>query len=145
TAYGGLQAIDAVAALHPEVVLLDIGMPGLNGYETARRIRERSDGAAIKLIVFSGWGQPRDRERSQKAGFDHHLVKPVEPGVLQKIIAEGGRRPAPSGEVRRRVLLVDDNADLCASLTAILELADGELEIRTAPDGVEAVAVALEW
>jgi len=145
TAYGGLQAIDAVAAVHPEVVLLDIGMPGLNGYETARRIRERTGGAAIKLIAFSGWGQPRDRERSKKAGFDHHLVKPVEPGVLQKMISEGWNETAAGGEVRRRVLLVDDNADLCASLAAILELADGEIEVRTAPDGIEAVAAALEW
>ncbi len=144
TAYNGLAAIDAVAAVHPEVVLLDIGMPGLNGYETARRIRERSGGAEMKLIALSGWGQPRDRALSEKAGFDHHLVKPVEPALLQRIIAQG-ERGRESDEGRLRVLLVDDNADLRASLASILQLSGCEMEIRTVPDGVAAVAEALEW
>lgn len=144
TAYGGLEALDAVAAVYPEVVLLDIGMPGMNGYETARRIRGRSDGADMKLIALSGWGQPRDRELSEQAGFDHHLVKPVEPAVLQRTIAEEGRN-RKSSERRLRVLLVDDNADLRVSLASILQLAGCDMEIRTAPDGVEAVAEALEW
>ena len=144
TAYNGLEAIDAVDAVHPEVVLLDIGMPGLNGYETARRIRERSGGAEMKLIALSGWGQPRDRELSEKAGFDHHLVKPVEPAVLLRIIAKEGRT-RPSSEGCLRVLLVDDNADLRESLASVLETAGGRIEIRTARDGVEAVAEALEW
>ena len=144
TAYNGLEAIDAVAAVHPEVVLLDIGMPGMNGYETARRIRAGHGGAEMKLIALSGWGQPRDRERSEQSGFDHHLVKPVEPAVLQRTIIDESRGRA-SGEGRLRVLLVDDNADLRASLASILQLSGCDMEIRTVPDGAAAVAAALEW
>lgn len=141
--YGGLEAIDAVASVHPDIVLLDIGMPGLNGYETARRIRAGGKAAGIKLIAFSGWGQPRDRELSLEAGFDHHLVKPVEPAELQRLLAQEPPAAPATGEARVRVLLVDDNADLRASLAAILEMSG--CEIRTAPDGVEAVAAALDW
>jgi CheY-like chemotaxis protein len=151
TAYDGPKAIDAFSDVQPEVVLLDIGMPGLNGYETARRIRERAGGDGVKLIALSGWGQPRDRQLSERAGFDHHLVKPVEPAVLERMMAEQGTRTRASRVAglrqeprgRLRVLLVDDNADLQASLASILQLAD--CEIRTAPDGVEAVRVALDW
>jgi CheY-like chemotaxis protein len=141
TAYDGLKALDAVSAMRPEVVLLDIGMPGLNGYETARRIRARSDAAGIKLIALSGWGQPRDRELSEQAGFDHHLVKPVEPVELQKLMA-GETKPHP-GAGQLRILLVDDNEDLRTSLAAILQ--HPGREIRTAPDGMKAVALALDW
>jgi PAS domain S-box-containing protein len=140
TAYDGLKAVDAVPAVRPEVVLLDIGMPGLNGYETARRIRARGDAAGIKLIALSGWGQPRDRERSKQAGFDHHLVKPVEPSELRRLIADERDVPNPRAQ---RVLLVDDNADLRTSLAAVLQ--HPGCEIRTAADGVEAVAAAQEW
>ena len=140
TAYDGLQAIDAVAAVRPEVVLLDIGMPGLNGYETARRIRARG-GAGIKLIAISGWGQARDRQLSEKAGFDHHLVKPVEPAELRRLMADE-TKPHPRDR-KLRILLVDDNADLRDSLAAILQ--HPGWEIRTAPDGLEAVAAAQDW
>jgi len=140
TAYDGLQAVDAVAAVRPEVVLLDIGMPGLNGYETARRIRARG-AAGIKLIAISGWGQARDRQLSEKAGFDHHLVKPVEPADLRRLMAKETKPHPAKGQLR--VLLVDDNADLRDSLAAILQ--HPGCEIRTAPDGLEAVAAALEW
>ena len=148
TACDGQAGLDAVAAARPEIVLLDIGMPGLNGYETARRIRARADGGGIKLIALSGWGQPRDRQLSEEAGFDHHLVKPVEPAELRRLLADGGRPEQGKGEERGagrlRVLLVDDNADLQASLAAILQqLAD--CDVRSASDGVEAVAMALDW
>ena len=144
TAYNGMEGLDAVAAVNPEVVLLDIGMPGMNGYETARRIRQSSGGAEMELIALSGWGQPRDRELSEEAGFDHHLVKPVDPAILQRTIAEKGRK-RQRAHGRLRVLLVDDNADLRASLASILQLSGCEMDIRTAPDGVAAVSEALEW
>jgi len=151
TAYDGQKAIDVFSAVHPEAVLLDIGMPGMNGYETARRIRACGGGHVVKLIALSGWGQPRDRQLAEQAGFDHHLVKPVEPAVLGRMIAEEGTRTRASREAelrgeprsRLRVLLVDDNTDLKESLASILQLAG--CDIRTAPDGVEAVGAALEW
>jgi PAS domain S-box-containing protein len=143
TAYDGLAAIDAVSAWRPEVVLLDIGMPGLNGYETARRIRERDRDGEITLIALSGWGQPRDRRLAAESGFDHHLVKPVEPAVLQRMIMEERRSPrVPSGHPLR-VLLVDDNLDLRASLASILQGAG--CDTRTAPNGAEALEVAKNW
>jgi CheY-like chemotaxis protein len=148
TAHDGLEGLAAFAAVRPDVVLLDIGMPGLDGYETARRIRTRGDAARCKLIALSGWGQSRDRQLSEKAGFDHHLVKPVEPAELQRLFAQvdlpAHGRDEARGDGRRRVLLVDDNADLRASLAAILQQL-AECEIRSAPDGVQAIAVALDW
>jgi CheY-like chemotaxis protein len=144
TAYDGQEAIDAFRAVHPDVVLLDIGMPGLNGYETARQIRELGGAPGIKLIALSGWGQQRDRQLSESAGFDHHLVKPVESAALQQIMAEERRPPArAAGDGQLRVLVVDDNADLRASLASILQVSG--CEIRTAPDGAAAVAEALDW
>ncbi|MFP5285594.1 MAG: response regulator, partial [Thermoanaerobaculia bacterium] len=89
-AYDGPEAVEAAAAFHPDVVLLDIGLPKMNGYEAARQIREaRQDG--VVLIALTGWGQDQDRRRSQEAGFDHHLIKPVELEALQKVLAEAGR------------------------------------------------------
>ena len=85
TAHDGLEAVDVAAAFQPDVVLLDIGLPKLNGYDAARRIREqRGDG--VVLIAVTGWGQDDDRRRSREAGFDHHLTKPVNLGALQKLL-----------------------------------------------------------
>jgi CheY-like chemotaxis protein len=72
-------------------VLLDIGMPRLNGYDAARRIREQPWGRDVLLVALTGWGHPEDRRRSQEAGFDHHLVKPVEPVTLEQLL--GGQLP----------------------------------------------------
>jgi CheY-like chemotaxis protein len=69
------------------VVLLDIGMPRLNGYDAARRIRQEPWGAGVVLVALTGWGQEEDRRRSQAAGFDLHLVKPLEPAALEKLLA----------------------------------------------------------
>ena len=77
TVHDGQAALDAADRHRPEVVLLDIGLPGLNGYEVARRIRDQPWGKNIVLIALTGWGQEEDRRRSQEAGFDGHLVKPV--------------------------------------------------------------------
>ena len=86
-AYDGHEAIAVVEQFRPHLVLLDIGMPGLNGYDTARRIRQLEGGAAIVLVALTGWGQSEDRRRSQEAGFDDHVVKPIEPEALERLLA----------------------------------------------------------
>jgi PAS domain S-box-containing protein len=85
-AHDGLAAVDAAAAFQPHVVLLDIGLPRLNGYEAAQRIRKQ-DGLQPVLVALTGWGQPEDRKKSAAAGFDVHLVKPVDHDVLTDMIA----------------------------------------------------------
>jgi len=87
TAYDGQEGVDVAAAFRPDVILLDIGLPKLNGYEACRRIREQSEGNGVVLIAVTGWGQDEDRRRSQEAGFDHHMVKPVDPQALMKMLA----------------------------------------------------------
>ena len=87
TAYDGLAAIEAAARFGPDVILLDIGLPGLDGYEVAQRIRAEPWGGTVMLIALTGWGQAEDRERSKSAGFDVHLVKPVDHLALVKLIA----------------------------------------------------------
>jgi CheY-like chemotaxis protein len=69
-------------------VLLDIGLPKLNGYEASRRIRGQPWGQNVALIAVTGWGQEDDLRRSQEAGFDHHMVKPVDPQALMRLLAE---------------------------------------------------------
>ena len=87
TAYDGQQGVDMAEEYRPDVILLDIGLPKLNGYEACRRIREQPWGKDVVMIAATGWGQDDDRRRSQEAGFDHHLVKPVAPQTLMKILA----------------------------------------------------------
>ena len=86
-ANSGAEALSAVEAYRPAVVLLDLGMPGMDGYEVARRIRARPELRNTVLIALSGWGQDQDRRRSRDAGFNHHLVKPADIGSLQEILA----------------------------------------------------------
>jgi PAS domain S-box-containing protein len=96
TAYDGEQAVEAAATLRPEVVLLDLGMPRLNGYDACRRIREQPGGREMYLIALTGWGQKEDRRRTEAAGFDHHIVKPVDPAALMNLLASlppGAGRP----------------------------------------------------
>jgi PAS domain S-box-containing protein len=88
TAHDGLDAVAAAAAFQPDVVLLDIGLPKLNGYEVACRIREQPGGAGMLLIALTGWGQDEDRRRSKAAGFDHHMTKPIEFDALKKLLSE---------------------------------------------------------
>jgi CheY-like chemotaxis protein len=92
TAYDGLGAIDAAARYQPHVVLLDIGLPGLDGYEVARRMRSEPWGTQVTLVAVTGWGQAEDRERAKDAGFDAHLLKPVDHDALVKLLAEIGTR-----------------------------------------------------
>lgn len=88
TAYDGLAAVDAAARFKPDLVLLDIGLPRLSGYDAARRIRALPGGDAMTLIAITGWGQEEDRRQSQQSGFDMHLVKPVDPVDLLKVLAD---------------------------------------------------------
>jgi PAS domain S-box-containing protein len=88
TAYDGIEAVDVAARFKPEVVLLDIGLPRLSGYDVARRIRQLPQGPSTILIAITGWGQEEDRRQSQQSGFDLHLVKPVDPAALLKLLAE---------------------------------------------------------
>ena len=87
TAYDGREGADVAGAFRPDVVLFDIGMPKLNGYEACRLIREQPWGTGVTLIAVTGWGQDEDRHHSREAGFDHHLVKPVDPHELMKLLA----------------------------------------------------------
>lgn len=86
TARDGIEAVDLANTYRPNVVLLDIGMPRMNGYEAAETIRKQSWGQNMALIAMTGWGQESDRMRSKEAGFDEHLVKPVDPQVLLRLL-----------------------------------------------------------
>jgi len=86
TAYDGAQAVVAVGEFRPEVILLDIGLPILNGYEACRSIRTQPGGKEVVIIAQTGWGQDEDRKRTHDAGFDLHLVKPVDPLALMKLL-----------------------------------------------------------
>jgi len=88
TAYDGLEAVEAAATFQPDVLLLDIGLPKLNGYEAARKIREQPSGKGLVIIALTGWGQEEDRRRSAEAGFNAHLVKPVDLVALKNLLAE---------------------------------------------------------
>jgi CheY-like chemotaxis protein len=90
TAHDGLEAVGRVATFRADVILLDIGMPRLNGYEAARRIRNQSNHRGLRLVALTGVGQEDDRRRSEEAGFDAHLVKPVDLKILTKLLAEWG-------------------------------------------------------
>ena len=87
TTHDGAAALDLAATFRPDVILLDIGMPKLNGYEVCRRIRQQRWGKTMMVIAMTGWGQEDDRRKSQAAGFDFHLVKPVDLDVLFKLLS----------------------------------------------------------
>lgn len=87
-AHDGHEAVRIAAEARPNVVVMDLGMPGMNGYEAARHLRAEPWGRKLLLIALTGWGQEEDRHRTQAAGFDHHLVKPLEPATLQKLLSE---------------------------------------------------------
>jgi CheY-like chemotaxis protein len=84
--HDGLAGLAAAEAIHPRIAFLDIGMPKLNGYELARRLRALPATAACVLIAVTGWGQASDRQRAREAGFDEHVVKPLEPDHLQRLL-----------------------------------------------------------
>lgn len=87
-AHDGSSAVDVAKSYRPELVFLDIGMPGMDGYEVARRIRQTSGLEKIVLAALTGWGQSEDRRRTAEAGFDHHLIKPPDPKALESVLAD---------------------------------------------------------
>ena len=96
TAHDGESAVATAETFLPEVILLDIGLPKLNGYEVAQRIRESAWGVSMFLIAVTGWGQEEDRQRSSEVGLNVHMVKPVEPAALERLLAELRRTQTPS-------------------------------------------------
>ena len=96
--HDGQRALDAGQKFDPDVVLLDLGMPGLDGNETCRLMRQEPWGRRAVVIALTGWGQAEDRRRTRESGFDHHLVKPVQPSVLMSVLTGRGR---DAGDRRR--------------------------------------------
>ncbi len=88
--HSGKAALEAIPRFRAEVVLLDIGLPDLDGYQVARRLRQQPEGAKVTLVAVTGYGQEEHRRRTTSAGFDHHLVKPVDYAALEEIL----QRPA---------------------------------------------------
>jgi len=86
--YDGVSALDTAKVYHPDVVVLDIGLPGISGYEVARRLRLDPEFVSTPLIAITGYGQESDRRQSEDAGFDYHLTKPVDPTTLQQLLAK---------------------------------------------------------
>ncbi|RMG37013.1 MAG: response regulator [Planctomycetota bacterium] len=102
TAANGLEALQIIDAQRPKAAVIDLGLPGLDGFELARRIRRKEDGDEIHLIALSGYSQPSDRQRSRKAGFDRHLAKPVDPQelarLLRSVCSDGGNDSRTAAE-----------------------------------------------
>lgn len=87
TAYNGAAGVNLVTEFRPSVVFLDLGMPDMNGFETARHIRAEAAGQKACLVALTGWGQDADKRRTREAGFDRHLVKPADMDAIEEILA----------------------------------------------------------
>ena len=98
SALNGVEAIALAADFQPDLIVLDIGMPGLDGYEVCRRIRQQPGAHTIVIAALTGWTRDEDRDRSQEAGFDYHLVKPVEPDVLVQLVRSKHREVSGARE-----------------------------------------------
>jgi CheY-like chemotaxis protein len=101
TASDGLEALKAAEDYMPDVVLLDIGLPKMNGYDVCRAIRQSPWGKHLGMIALTGWGQPEDRRKSQEAGFDAHLVKPVTNDALLAAMASVPSIPGDCVQVNK--------------------------------------------
>jgi CheY-like chemotaxis protein len=88
TAHDGVEAVEAAERFRPQVILMDVGMPKMNGYEATRRVRARPWGRSVTIIALTGWGQEVDRAQSREAGCDGHLVKPVRLLDLETLLVE---------------------------------------------------------
>jgi CheY-like chemotaxis protein len=91
-AHSGESALETAESFRPEMIFLDIGMPGMDGYEVALEMRKRPELRGTLLTALTGWGQPEDRRRTLEAGFDYHLIKPAEPTALSQILDELTRK-----------------------------------------------------
>ena len=91
-AHDGVAAIAGFGSFRPDLILLDLGLPGMNGYEVARRIRAEPRGTEVVIVAVTGWGQPADVMRTQEAGFDHHLVKPAGLAALRELVGDASPR-----------------------------------------------------
>jgi CheY-like chemotaxis protein len=89
--FSGDEALAAAERFRPDIVLMDLGLPGLDGYQTAAALRSTPWGRAAKLIAVSGWARDADRRRAREAGFDRHYTKPIEPDVLEALLSEAER------------------------------------------------------
>ena len=87
TAFDGATGLAAVESFRPDIVFMDIGMPGLDGYEVCRRIREMPAQRHVVIVAITGWGQAQDKQRALDVGFDAHLTKPVDPDALAQLLA----------------------------------------------------------
>lgn len=90
-AYDGVEAVGLAKEYRPDAVVLDIGMPKMNGYDVARKLRAEPIGKDMTIIALSGWAKEEDKRRSHEAGIDHHLVKPLEPATLLRLLASNTR------------------------------------------------------
>ena len=148
TAHDGPTALQAAIDNRPDAVLLDIGLPSMDGNEVAKRIRQHPKLKNIVLVATTGYGQESDRRRSREAGFDHHLVKPVELATLEKLLtttvafSPSLEQSNPTGAALR-VLVVDDMRDTTHMLQSLLNAAGHD--VRTASDGPSAFAMALDY
>ncbi len=146
-AHGGEDAVAAAQTFRPTIVLMDIGMPNVDGYEACRRIRAESWGSDILMVAVTGWGSDEDKRRTRRVGFNRHLVKPVERDILEELIAEHGHRSLVNASVPRqaslRILVVDDRRDATYMLQTLLTR-DGH-DVRTACDGPGGLAEAIEF
>lgn len=93
-AHSGSSALDQAAAFDPHIVILDIGLPDMSGYEVARQLRARSNGRRVHLAAVTGWGMPADQLRAFEAGFDQHVLKPTDSAKLKGILAVASGRVA---------------------------------------------------
>lgn len=94
-AFDGLEALEVAASFRPQAILLDIGMPKLHGYDVARRLRQEKGGREIVLVALTGWGREEDRRRAEEAGFDGHLIKPVQASALRELLESLMERTPP--------------------------------------------------
>ena len=100
TAYDGEEALGVAHTFDPEVIFLDLGLPGIDGYEVARRLRSDPRRAGTFVTALTGWGSDADRQRSQAAGMDAHLTKPVDAAAVEQVLSRyrsSSRRAAPAG------------------------------------------------
>lgn len=95
-AHDGRTAVELAERFRPKLAVIDLGMPHLNGFDCARELRRRAWCDDVLLVALTGWGQDQDRMRSREAGFDHHLVKPVEPDVISQLLEWRRGTPRPS-------------------------------------------------